>query len=172
MDRRLKSLDLALIQDSIEMDPTNLINYMSQITNVLQQSCLDYPQNNLRVWSVLHPLLKQLEDLHAPALAFERPESPKCPQKPVSERSSSNYLERIGCFLSEKKHSGAHNYFDLPEKRCEFPEKRIAYEQLIINAIQSTEKKRITLNDMYKYAMDNYSYFNSSDDKWKVWVLT
>jgi oligopeptidase B len=57
---------------------------MSQITNVLQQSCLDNPQNNLRVWSVLHPLLKQLEDLHAPALAFERPESPKCPQKPVS----------------------------------------------------------------------------------------
>ncbi len=49
---------------------------------------------------------------------------------------------------------------------------RIPYEELITDAIKSTEKNCITLNGIYKYAMDNYSYFNSSDKFWKVLGLT
>jgi Forkhead domain len=44
----------------------------------------------------------------------------------------------------------------------------VPYAQLITLAIESRHDKKITLNEIYNYAMEQYEYFKTAGSGWKV----
>jgi hypothetical protein len=44
----------------------------------------------------------------------------------------------------------------------------IRYAQMITEAINSTESKKITLSGIYSYVMEKYPYFKTAGAGWKV----
>jgi hypothetical protein len=43
-----------------------------------------------------------------------------------------------------------------------------SYEKLITEAIMSDDREYMTLNDIYTWLLDNYSYFSTAPSAWKV----
>ena len=51
-----------------------------------------------------------------------------------------------------------------------YPKPPFSYATLILLAINSTEEKRMTLQDIYKWIEDNFPYYQHCKKAWKVLV--
>ena len=56
----------------------------------------------------------------------------------------------------------------LDEARSSPYKPTVPYAQLITQAIESRADKKITLNEIYNFAMEEYEYFKSAGSGWKV----
>jgi hypothetical protein len=81
--------------------------------------------------------------------------------------------EASGCIAPSRILSGHFN--GKKQMRKAFNDSRSApykptvpYAQLIAQAIESKPEKKITLNEIYNYAMEEYQYFRTAGNGWKV----
>jgi hypothetical protein len=57
------------------------------------------------------------------------------------------------------------------QKRSSNNKPGVSYSRLISSAISNSEKLKVTLNEIYTYALENYPYFRTAGNGWKVFLL-
>lgn len=74
-------------------------------------------------------------------------------------------LESDELLDTEKEKPWAHKE---PSPRNPFPKPPYSYATLILMAINSTEEKRMTLQEIYKWIETNYPFYKTCKKAWKV----